>query len=86
MSALATLIHDESEMLRIAAAVERTASHPIAKAIVTKAELLNLDIPSTKGQLTEPGFGSLAEVDGLLVAVGSMQWVHERFQQKNKHV
>lgn len=82
MSALATLIHDESEMLRIAAAVERTASHPIAKAIVTKAELLNLDIPSTKGQLTEPGFGSLAEVDGLLVAVGSMQWVHERFQQK----
>ncbi|KAH7840021.1 hypothetical protein Vadar_011509 [Vaccinium darrowii] len=82
VSALATLIHDESEMLRIAAAVERTASHPIAKAIVTKAELLNLDIPSTKGQLTEPGFGSLAEVNGLLVAVGSMQWVHERFQQK----
>ncbi|XP_058199047.1 copper-transporting ATPase PAA2, chloroplastic isoform X3 [Rhododendron vialii] len=82
VSALATLVHDESEMLRIAAAVERTASHPIAKAIVTKAELLNLNIPSTKGQLTEPGFGSLAEVDGLLVAVGSMQWVHERFQQK----
>ncbi|KAF7150897.1 hypothetical protein RHSIM_Rhsim02G0200800 [Rhododendron simsii] len=82
VSALATLVHDESEMLRIAAAVERTASHPIAKAIVTKAELLNLNIPSTKGQLTEPGFGSLAEVDGHLVAVGSMQWVHERFQQK----
>ncbi|XP_052210349.1 copper-transporting ATPase PAA2, chloroplastic isoform X3 [Diospyros lotus] len=82
VSALATLVHDECELLQIAAAVERTASHPIAKAIITKAELLNLNIPSAKGQLTEPGFGSLAEVDGHLVAVGTLQWVHERFYQK----
>lgn len=83
VSALATLGHKESEILRVAAAVERTASHPIAKAILTKAESLNLDIPSTKSQLTEPGFGTLAEVDGHLVAVGSFQWVNERFQCKS---
>ena len=83
VSALATLVHEESEILRIAAAVERTASHPIANAIVSKAESLNLCIPTTKRQLTEPGFGSLAEIDGLLVAVGSLQWVHDRFQQKS---
>ncbi|GFZ15587.1 P-type ATPase of Arabidopsis 2 [Actinidia rufa] len=83
VSALATLVHKESEILRIAAAVERTASHPIANAIVSKAESLNLSIPTTKGQLTEPGFGSLAEIDGLLVAVGSLQWVHDRFQRKS---
>ncbi|KAL7186991.1 hypothetical protein ACSBR1_037126 [Camellia fascicularis] len=82
VSALATLVHEESEILQIAAAVERTASHPIAKAIVTKAESLNLNIPITKGQLTEPGFGSLAEVDGRLVAVGTLQWACDRFQQK----
>ncbi|KAL6965721.1 Copper-transporting ATPase paa2, chloroplastic [Sarracenia purpurea var. burkii] len=83
VSALATLVPEESEILRVAAAVERTASHPIAKAIVTKAESLNLNIPVTKGQLTVPGFGSLAEVDGHLVAVGTSQWVRERFQQKS---
>lgn len=62
--------------------MERTASHPIAKAIVSKAEALNLTLPSTKGQLSEPGFGTLAEVDGRLVAVGSLDWVHKRFTKK----
>ncbi|KAG6508864.1 copper-transporting ATPase PAA2, chloroplastic-like isoform X1 [Zingiber officinale] len=80
--AIASLTNEDSEILRLAAAVEKTASHPIAMAILDKAELLNLGIPSTSGQLTEPGFGSLAEVDGSLVAVGRLDWVHERFQQK----
>lgn len=77
---MASLVYDDSEILRLAAAVEKTASHPIAKAILNKAESLNLTIPSTRGQLTEPGFGCLAEVDGSLVAVGAMEWVHEHFQ------
>lgn len=43
---------------------------------------MNLDIPVTSRQLAEPGFGTLAEVDGHLVAVGSMKWVQERFQHR----
>lgn len=43
---------------------------------------MNLDLPSTHGQIAEPGFGTLAEVDGRLVAVGTLTWVHDRFQQK----
>ncbi|KAL3650720.1 Copper-transporting ATPase paa2, chloroplastic [Castilleja foliolosa] len=82
VSAVASIGHEESEILQIAAAVEKTASHPLARAIIAKAELLNLNIPSTSGQLAEPGSGTLAEVDGLLVAVGKLSWVHERFQQK----
>lgn len=82
VSAVASSHYQESEILQIAAAVERTASHPIAKAIVNKAESLGLNVPSTRGQLTEPGFGSLAEVDGSLVAVGAMEWVHKRFQTR----
>ncbi|KAJ4959585.1 hypothetical protein NE237_026696 [Protea cynaroides] len=82
VSAVSSLIYNEEEILLIAAAVEKTATHPIAKAIVDKAESLNLKIPSTRGQLTEAGFGSLAEVDGSLVAVGKIEWVHERFQKK----
>ncbi|GER35367.1 P-type ATPase [Striga asiatica] len=82
VSAVASIVHEESEILQIAAAVEKTASHPLANAIIAKAQSLDLNIPSTRGQLTEPGSGTLAEVDGLLVAVGKLSWVQERFQQK----
>ncbi|KAL6502061.1 Copper-transporting ATPase paa2, chloroplastic [Orobanche gracilis] len=82
VSAVASIGHEEPEILRIAAAVEKTASHPLAKAIIAEAETLNLNIPGTRGQLAEPGSGTLAEVEGLLVAVGKLSWTHERFQQK----
>lgn len=62
--------------------MEKTASHPLARAIIAKAETLNLNLPATRGQLVEPGCGTLAEVDGLLVAVGKLSWVSERFQQR----
>ncbi|XP_009767519.1 copper-transporting ATPase PAA2, chloroplastic [Nicotiana sylvestris] len=82
VSAVASLVHEELEILQIAAAVEKTASHPIAHAIITKAESLDLSIPVTRGQLAEPGSGTMAEVNGLLVAIGKLKWVQERFQQK----
>lgn len=62
--------------------MEKTACHPIATAILNKAELFRLQLSDTSGQLTEPGFGSMAEIDGSLVAVGKLDWVHERFQRK----
>ncbi|XWS70178.1 hypothetical protein CRYUN_Cryun03dG0026500 [Craigia yunnanensis] len=79
---VASFSYDEYEILQIAAAVERTATHPIAKAIVKKAESLNLAFPEKRGQLVEPGFGTLAEVNGCLVAVGNLEWVNEQFQIK----
>lgn len=82
MSAISSIQYNETEIIQIAAAVEKTASHPIAKAIVNKAESLELVLPVTKGQLVEPGFGTLAEVDGHLIAVGSLEWVNECFQTK----
>ncbi|KAL9444981.1 hypothetical protein AB3S75_018054 [Citrus x aurantiifolia] len=82
---VASFVYDESEILKIAAAVEKTATHPIAKAIVNKAESLNLTSPITRGQLAEPGFGILGEVDGRLVAVGTLEWVYERFQKQGDH-
>ncbi|KAI3994988.1 hypothetical protein MKX01_019802 [Papaver californicum] len=84
VSAVASSAYEESEILRLAAAVEKTASHPIAKAIINKADSMNLNIPSTKGQLTEPGFGCLAEIDGSLVAVGAIDWVHKRFEKRSE--
>ncbi|XP_062210075.1 copper-transporting ATPase PAA2, chloroplastic [Phragmites australis] len=82
VTSIASLAYEETEVLRLAAAVEKTALHPIAHAIMNKAELLKLDIPMTSGQLTVPGFGCLAEVDGCLIAVGTLDWVHNRFETK----
>lgn len=82
VTSVASHAYAETDILQIAAAVEKTATHPIAKAIVNRAGSLNIDIPVTKGQLTEPGFGTLAEVDGHLAAVGSFDWVTERFQRR----
>ncbi|KAK9699700.1 hypothetical protein RND81_08G190200 [Saponaria officinalis] len=82
VSAVYSSLYDSSEILQLAAAVEKTTSHPLANAIVSKAESCSLQIPGTKGQLTEPGFGSLAEVNGRLVAVGAREWVNERFEMK----
>ncbi|EOA19934.1 hypothetical protein CARUB_v10000184mg [Capsella rubella] len=83
VSGVASLRYKEQEVLELAAAVEKTATHPIAKAIVNEAAALNLETPETRGQLTEPGFGTLAEIDGCLVAVGSLEWVSDRFLKKN---
>lgn len=83
VSGVGSLIYEEQEVLKLAAAVEKTATHPIAKAIVNEAEALNLETPETRGQLTEPGFGTLAEIDGRLVAVGALEWVANRFHKKN---
>lgn len=82
VSAIGSIHYGESEILQIAASVEKTASHPIAKAIINKSESLELVLPLTKGQIVEPGFGTLAEIDGRLAAVGSLEWVHERFNTR----
>ncbi|KAL9227217.1 hypothetical protein vseg_002937 [Gypsophila vaccaria] len=82
VSAVCSSAYDSSEILQLAAAVEKTTTHPLANAIVSKAESCSLPVPATKGQLTEPGFGSLAEVNGRLVAVGALEWVNERFETK----
>ncbi|CAM6091053.1 unnamed protein product [Calypogeia fissa] len=63
------------EVLQLAAAVETNTSHPIASAIITHVELAHLKIHSSQGQLTEPGCGALAEVNGSIVAVGIFDWV-----------
>ncbi|BFI43191.1 hypothetical protein MPTK2_8g15930 [Marchantia polymorpha subsp. ruderalis] len=67
--------NDENDILQIAAAVEKNTVHPIAAAIVRRAEALQLESLDTQGQLTEPGCGALAEVNGSIVAVGLFDWV-----------
>ena len=46
----------DEEVLRLAAAVEKDTSHPIASAIIDQANRQHINFLPTQGQLTEPGF------------------------------
>jgi len=60
----------EPEALRLAAAVERDAEHPVARAIVTSAHERGLDAPRATEFEAIPGYGVQASVDGRRLAVG----------------
>ncbi|MEJ7762864.1 MAG: heavy metal translocating P-type ATPase [Thermomicrobiales bacterium] len=59
------------EVLARAAAVERLASHPLARAIVEAARAGDLALPNATEARSMPGRGARATVDGEVVLVGS---------------
>ncbi len=59
----------EDELVAMAAAVERGSEHPIAKAILRRAEAMSL--PQVTGFEAIPGHGAQAQVDGRPVLVGN---------------
>src|SRR6266496_3227408 len=61
----------EKEVLALAAAVERDSEHPLAEAIVRRAEHLGAAQLSATDFQNVPGHGALATVDGRRVAVGN---------------
>jgi Cu2+-exporting ATPase len=61
----------EKELLALAAAVERDSEHPLAEAIVRRAEQAGAAHLSATGFENVPGHGALATVDGRRVAVGN---------------
>ncbi|MEO6067812.1 MAG: heavy metal translocating P-type ATPase [Gemmatimonadota bacterium] len=61
---------DEGAMLRLAAALEADAEHPVAKAIVASAQERKLDLPRAADFAAIPGFGAEATVEGRHLAAG----------------
>jgi Cu2+-exporting ATPase len=60
----------EVEALRLAAAVERDAEHPVARAIVASATERSLTIPRATDFEAIPGHGAQATVEGRVIADG----------------
>ncbi len=61
---------DETQALRLAAAVERDAEHPVAHAIVKSAAERGIAAPDADGFEVVPGRGARATVEGRRLAVG----------------
>ena len=62
-----------TEVLTVAAAVERTSQHPLAEAVVRKAEGENLSLPAAGDLQNVSGRGVRSSIDGESVEVGSLR-------------
>ncbi len=69
---------EEDEVLRLAAAVERSSEHPLATAIVEGARARGLTLPEVAGFVAIPGHGVEAEVEGRRVLVGNAKLLADR--------
>lgn len=70
---------DVPTLLRYAAAAEYRQPHPVAKAILAKADSLGLELPSVAEASYAVGYGIQVMTEGHLVQVGS-----ERFMQQQQ--
>lgn len=62
---------DQDSVLRVAAAVERTSEHHLARAVVRAAEERGMDVPDVGDFGTFPGEGVQGEVEGRTVWAGN---------------
>lgn len=67
--------HKPEEVLLFAAAAERKFHHPIALAILHKAEELGLELPATDETEYKVGYGISVGVNGHLIRVGSRRFM-----------
>jgi Cu+-exporting ATPase len=68
---------DETEVLRLAAAVERLSEHPLGEAIAEAAAARGLTVPESEAFESRTGRGVVARVEGRPVAVGNRSLMEE---------
>lgn len=61
-----------TELLRLAAAVESRSAHPLAQAVVRRAQVENIELPTAGELQTIQGRGVQSDVGGKLVRVGNL--------------
>jgi Cu+-exporting ATPase len=69
---------DADDLLRMAASVERNSQHPIAEAIVDRAEEVGIRLTESEGFDTFGGKGVGAKVEGQDVLIGTRALMRER--------
>jgi Cu+-exporting ATPase len=76
---------DEIDLIRIAASVEKNASHPLADAIERKARDMGTDLLRTEAFDTLEGKGVLAIISGRKVLIGNRTLLHENHIAYDDH-
>ncbi|HET7680201.1 MAG TPA: copper-translocating P-type ATPase [Xanthobacteraceae bacterium] len=70
--------HDESEVLRLTASLERGSEHPLGEAIVKGAELRKLTLVDAESFAAIPGLGVSGRIDGRDVLFGNAKLMGDR--------
>ena len=68
---------DASELLRLAASLDRMSAHVLGEALVTAAQEAGLELTMPGDVREEPGQGIAGSVDGHRVLVGSRAFMHD---------
>ena len=68
---------NESELLRLAASLERVSEHPLAAAIVTGAQQRGVNLSEAKDAQAIPGKGVVGKVEGYAVALGNSKLLEQ---------
>ncbi|HSV02930.1 MAG TPA: heavy metal translocating P-type ATPase [Phenylobacterium sp.] len=70
--------HDEAELVRLAASLERGSEHPLAEAILRAAKDRNLVLSEASGFDSPAGLGVLGVVDGKRIVLGGAPLMQEQ--------
>ncbi len=68
---------NENQLIQFAAAVDRRSSHPLAKAILSYADKLNLSYPEPENFEVINGRGVTAKVEGKSILLGNKAFMNE---------
>ena len=68
----------ETQFLRLVGTVEKSSQHPLAKAVLTKVQELQIPVTEPVNFNSVTGKGAYATVDGVKVMVGSLHWIHSQ--------
>ena len=74
---VATEGFEESELLRLAAGVERASEHPLALAIVDATLARDIEIPAVSDFDSPTGKGALGTVEGKRIALGNARFLSD---------
>lgn len=69
--------HQDNEVLRLAASVDQTSTHLLARAIVGAARARGLDLEMPTDVVEVAGSGVVAKVGSSTVSVGKLEWILE---------
>jgi len=70
--------YTQTDILRYAAAAEYRQPHPIAKAILAKADEQALSLPDMENARYETGYGIEVQVENRLIQVGSQRFMEQK--------
>ncbi|NOZ73985.1 MAG: cadmium-translocating P-type ATPase [FCB group bacterium] len=68
---------DETDLIRIAAAMESRSGHPLAKAVINLARQRNITFPEVENLQSLTGRGIVGELNGEVVKVGNLRLFKE---------